>query len=70
MSTQQSISKWARLNGEARATFQRECVELYVEQELSVRQIVKHTGRSYGSVHSLLVAAGVQLRPRGNPWKR
>lgn len=65
--TKPEIAKWARLSGEARTTFQHECVQMYVESEMSVRDIVRNTGRSYGSIHALLVSAGVQLRPRGNP---
>lgn len=61
------IGKWTRLRGTDRSTFQERCVKLYEEDELSVRDIVDRTGRSYGSVHRLLKDAGVQFRPRGNP---
>ena len=68
MSEQETvIGKWTRLSGISRDEFQLECVRMYEEDEMSVRDIVDRTGRSYGSVHRLLTDAGVQMRPRGNP---
>lgn len=67
--TEETLPKWARLTGDARSDFERECVALYVEQELSIREIVRRTGRSYGAVHKLLTDAGVPMRPRGNPTR-
>lgn len=61
------MKKWTRLEGTEREEFQRQIVQLYEYDWLSVRQICQRTGRSYGSVHKLLVDAGVQMRPRGNP---
>ena len=63
------IRKWARLDPEQRAEFTRECRRLY-EEGSSVREIASETGRSYGTVHGALVAAGVTFRPRGNPGGR
>lgn len=39
-------------------------VKAYVDGA-SIRQIAEDIGRSYGLVHKLLTAEGVQLRPRG-----
>lgn len=61
------VKKWARIAGEDRVAFQEEVVEMYVQEELSLRQIVERTGRSYGAVHKLLRDAKVTMRPRGNP---
>lgn len=33
----------------------------------SIRNLVATTGRSYGSVHSLLVESGTTMRGRGGP---
>lgn len=33
----------------------------------SIRTLVASTGRSYGSVHSLLLQAGTTMRGRGGP---
>ncbi|HTX95280.1 MAG TPA: helix-turn-helix domain-containing protein [Mycobacterium sp.] len=33
----------------------------------SIRSLVATTGRSYGSIHSMLVAAGTTMRSRGGP---
>lgn len=33
----------------------------------SIRTLVASTGRSYGSIHSLLLQAGATMRSRGGP---
>jgi Helix-turn-helix domain len=33
----------------------------------SIRNLVASTGRSYGSIHSMLVESGTRLRSRGGP---
>jgi hypothetical protein len=33
----------------------------------SIRKLVASTGRSYGSVHSMLIESGTTLRSRGGP---
>lgn len=64
------LPKWARMSPVRRAEFTAECVRLYVESGLSLREVSAQTGRSYGIVHATLVAQGVTLRPRGNPGRR
>jgi transposase len=68
MTEDRRLDKWTRLYGSDRTDFRDLCVELYERDALSVRQISKRTGRSYGAVHKMLREAGVQMRPRGNPW--
>ena len=36
----------------------------------SIRNLVATTGRSYGSIHSMLVESGTTLRGRGGPNHR
>lgn len=63
------LRKWARLSVEQKVTFIDTCQQLYRDGS-SIREVAEHTGRAYGSVHAALVAAGVTLRPRGNPGRR
>ncbi|MCV7093153.1 helix-turn-helix domain-containing protein [Mycobacterium interjectum] len=37
------------------------------ERGASIRNLVATTGRSYGSIHSMLLQAGTTLRGRGGP---
>jgi len=37
------------------------------EKGASIRNLAATTGRSYGSVHSMLVESGTTLRSRGGP---
>nr|WP_156671412.1 MULTISPECIES: helix-turn-helix domain-containing protein [unclassified Mycobacterium] len=37
------------------------------ESGASIRSLVTTTGRSYGSVHSMLVESGTTMRSRGGP---
>ncbi|BAX92294.1 helix-turn-helix domain-containing protein [Mycobacterium shigaense] len=37
------------------------------ERGASIRTLVAATGRSYGSIHSMLVESGTALRGRGGP---
>ncbi|MET7394242.1 helix-turn-helix domain-containing protein [Dactylosporangium sp. NPDC005572] len=46
---------------------QREMVQLYVEQRLSIRQVAGQMGCAYGTAHRVLQAANVQMRPKGRP---
>jgi len=36
----------------------------------SIRSLVAHTGRSYGSVHAMLRESGTSMRSRGGPNHR
>jgi len=36
----------------------------------SIRSLVAHTGRSYGSVHAMLRESGTPMRSRGGPNHR
>jgi Helix-turn-helix domain len=40
------------------------------ENGASIRTLVASTGRSYGSVHSMLVESGTTMRSRGGPNHR
>lgn len=40
------------------------CVSRYAEGA-SIQELADEVGRSYGTVHKLLVGGGVTLRPRG-----
>jgi hypothetical protein len=40
------------------------------EQGASIRSLVAETGRSYGSVHSMLRESGTRMRSRGGPNHR
>lgn len=40
------------------------------EQGASIRSLVATTGRSYGSVHSMLRESGATMRSRGGPNHR
>jgi len=37
------------------------------ESGASIRKLVASTGRSYGSIHSMLLESGTTLRGRGGP---
>ncbi|GAB2467566.1 hypothetical protein GCM10027187_39700 [Streptosporangium sandarakinum] len=45
-------------------------IRLYVEDELTVRQIGQRLGWSHTAIHEALVAVGVTMRPRGSRAKR
>lgn len=64
--TMEPVGKWARLTGEARQNLASRVVEMYEDEELPIRAIVRETGRSYGAVHKILHDAGVKMRPRGH----
>ena len=40
------------------------------ERGASIRSLVAETGRSYGSVHSMLRESGTRMRSRGGPNHR
>ena len=40
------------------------------ERGASIRSLVAQTGRSYGSVHSMLRESGTRMRSRGGPNHR
>lgn len=44
------------------------CIAAYAEGA-SIQELADTIGRSYGTVHKLLVDAGVTLRPRGGARK-
>lgn len=67
MDEQHRLGKWERLHGSDRDRFIAECIRLYEHDQMSLREISQRTGRSYGSIHEMLLAAGVRMRPRGNP---
>lgn len=52
------------LKGEKRAKLRVDAAEMYGEG-LSIRQISKWIHRSFGNTRTLLLEAGVELRPRG-----
>jgi hypothetical protein len=56
---------YQRLQGEQRDAFIRWIKKLYEKEGLSIRDIVRVTGRSYGSIHGLLVAENISRRPQG-----
>lgn len=58
------IAKGARLTGAARDAMTKRIVRLYGSGK-SIRDITRETGRSFGTVHRMLVDSGTQLRPRG-----
>ena len=66
------MSKGQRITGASRDQLKKIVEKYYVTDRESIREIAVKTGRSYGSVHRLLVEAGVELRPRGGgrPGKR
>jgi hypothetical protein len=54
----------ARLNGADRAAAATRAAELYV-QGCTIRSVAVQLGRSYGCTRTLLIEAGVRLRPKG-----
>ena len=40
------------------------------ERGASIRSLVASTGRSYGSIHSMLLESGTTMRSRGGPNHR
>ncbi|MBI3215226.1 MAG: transcriptional regulator [Mycobacterium sp.] len=58
-----------RMPNEARKQLLHELRNAY-EKGASIRALVASTGRSYGSVHSLLVESGTTMRSRGGPNHR
>ena len=58
-----------RKTDEARAQLLGELRDAY-ENGASIRTLAATTGRSYGSVHSMLVESGTTLRSRGGPNHR
>lgn len=61
------LRRWGRMSPEQHAEFRAECARLYTEEELSVREIVVRTQRSYGSVHQALRIGRVPMRSPGRP---
>jgi DNA-directed RNA polymerase specialized sigma24 family protein len=66
---QEPLKKWTRLNGDERQKFQERVEVMYTDDGMSIRDIARETGRSYGSIHNALLEAGVRMRPRGNPTR-
>lgn len=59
-----SVAKNVRLTGTARREFAASLRGKY-ENGTSIRALAEATGRSYGSVHRMLIEAGTRLRGRG-----
>ena len=57
--------KRTRVTGAERQELITYLVERYVQQGETIRHLAVVTGRGYGTVHQMLVEAGVTLRPRG-----
>jgi hypothetical protein len=60
--------KAARIIGDERAQLAAELRAAY-EDGSPIRALAAECGRSYGSVHRLLVESGAQIRPRGGAVK-
>ncbi len=58
-----------RVPNEAREQMLRELRNAY-EGGASIRTLVASTGRSYGSIHSMLRESGTAMRSRGGPNHR
>lgn len=65
MVNQIKAKRWARLSGDERDKVRNQLVNLY-EKGYSIRSIVVETGRSYGTVHTLLTEGQVSFRSRGS----
>lgn len=50
--------------GEARTRLRTRAAELYM-QGCTIQSTARQIGRSYGTTRTLLIEAGVRLRPRG-----
>jgi hypothetical protein len=60
-----STTKYAaRLSGPERAAFGAKVAKRYAKGE-NIRSIANDTGRSYGTIHALLVEQDVEFRSRG-----
>lgn len=64
MTTNDPIRRGERVTGERRDELAKKWTLLY-QGGLSIRDITKLSGRSYGAVHRMLSEAGVVLRGRG-----
>jgi hypothetical protein len=61
--------KYARTAGRQRDELRAEAVRVYSEGQ-PIRVVAEQIGRSFGATRTLLVEAGVQLRPRGWSQRR
>ncbi len=61
--------KGRRISGGERDTLGAELRKRY-EAGASIRQLAEETGRSYGSVHALLIGSGAQMRSRGGATRK
>lgn len=59
-----AVARGRRLTGETRRMLCEHLRDRY-EDGASIRTLSGETGRSYGSVHRMLVESGVRLRGRG-----
>jgi hypothetical protein len=59
------IEKGERLTGDKAAAFTEQVVDAYRTNLAPIQLICEATGRSYGSIHTLLTKAKVTMRPRG-----
>src|SRR6185369_3246997 len=67
--TATSTEKGRRIVGSERQSLAKDLVKRYTSGE-SIRALAASTGRSYGFVHRVLTASGVQLRQRGGARRR
>lgn len=63
------LAKGQRVGAEQRRELTTEVVKRYQGGE-TIRQLADDLGRSYGFVHGLLTASGVELRARGGARRR
>lgn len=56
--------------GADRAALRARCINLYVHQGLSLREVARRVDRSSDTVGRLVTEAGYTIRPRNNPDRR
>jgi hypothetical protein len=64
---QAKVQKGTRLTGQARETLLADLTYKYLELNMPIRALVADTGRSYGTIHSMLSDAGVLRSKGGKP---
>ncbi|MEV8432030.1 helix-turn-helix domain-containing protein [Streptomyces chartreusis] len=58
-------TRGAQVKGDQRDQLRREAAEVYLAGS-SIESTGREIGRSYGAARTLLIEAGVKLRPRGS----
>jgi hypothetical protein len=66
-SPHRKVKKGARLTGDARTILLADLIHQYVDLHRSIRALVVHTGRAYGTIHGMLSAEGVLRSKGGKP---